>query len=238
MKVLFLAICLLFFSLGAAQEPKSYLMGSNALNKAYLEVANKFAEAKTAEEAAQYILDPENVDFKEAFTLYQDERLAVINQSVSISSHRMTQYGILRTKWKSGQKGVMSLIWSTEGDAPKVDWKATYGCGGMPWKKFMEDQPEIGIEMRAIFEPNNYYNFEFSDDAKWDCYSLTHPALDRPLYAYLAKDNKTAVELKEVFKVRADGAITARVAFPQGEKRANQIEILEVLAHTWFDIAE
>ena len=120
--------------------------------------------------------------------------------------------------------------------APRVDWKASYAYSGMSWENILELKPEIPLEVRARFLPGNYYNYQFSDDRVWQCFSVFHPKLESPMYVYLKRDNPQFEEIMSLFRRKKDLAFTIRMAYPEGKKQVNQAELIEMLGDTWFDL--
>ncbi len=230
-----LSFALLLISPVFSQErlPKYFELLQEELNAAYFEAATGFINATSAEEALEYISSPNHAEFKAAYDGLKTE--FELDKQLHLFSHNMNQYAMARNNASKGKKGLLFLVWHRDMDVPKVDWKATYAYGTMSWAKFMTEMPEIPIEMRVTVGFDNYYNYQFSDDAVWQCFAFYTEASEERMYAYMRRDNPKFKHLFSETRKKKTTSITVKVAYPEGEKKKGQVEIVEMLADTWFD---
>ena len=232
--------CLLLSLLPAVSQGlnlESFKKTKTELEEEYYQVAKQFAEAKTAEEAFAFVRSEDKESFDKAFERYHQKSIGEIHEKVNVFSQNLNQYALLKNTTKSGELGYLMMIWTSEMKAPKVDWMASYGYGAMSWEQFQEVQPEIGIEMRAILQATNYYNFTFSDEKVWQSFLIYRKNKDS-IYAYLKRDHPKFQEFVEELRGKKLSSFTLKLAYPEGDKQVDQVEIVDLINNTWFDIVE
>lgn len=80
-------------------------------------------------------------------------------------------------------------------DRMLIDWESSVGYGEMAWEAFIEEHPTELVDMRVFLQPDDYYNYEFSDDRKYWCFSITSKESDLELFGYVERDSETAESL-------------------------------------------
>jgi len=229
-----LLICLFVAFPVCAQEiiPKFYQLSEIDMQKAYLEVAQSFIDAKTADEASKYISSTNSEKFQAAFENQHCKKEIVLDEKCHVFTHNMSQYGMVRNTVSPGQKEFLFMVWHADMITPKVDWKGSYSWGGMTWEQFLKEMPEIPIEMRVTVKAGNYYNYQFSEESVWQCLKFYLDVTDETMYAYVRRDNSSYKYLMSEIQKKGASSITAKLAYPEGEKQQTQVELVEMLSET------
>ncbi|MDE0826811.1 MAG: hypothetical protein OSA48_08395 [Akkermansiaceae bacterium] len=76
-----------------------------------------------------------------------------------------------------------------------IDCESWVGYGEMAWEAFAAEHPTELVEMRIFLQPTDYYNYEFADDLKYQCFSLGAKGSEASLYGYVERDSDTARDL-------------------------------------------
>jgi len=80
----------------------------------------------------------------------------------------------------------------------------------------------------------DYYNFEFSDERKWQSYQLRSPDGQHVVYGYVKRDSSADKELRPAEK-NSGNLVTVSLKFPVGETSKNQVLIEQILADGWVE---
>ncbi|MGE9271080.1 MAG: hypothetical protein ACQKBU_09790, partial [Verrucomicrobiales bacterium] len=120
----------------------------------------------------------------------------------------------------------------------KLDWESLAGWSEMSWDELKETQPTHPILIRTKIRPVDYYNFGFSDENKWSCYSLVNPQGDSSLYGYVPSLGALDLQL-QVAETRKNMQVTLKVRYPKDAPSDNQVLIEEVIvADGWITTGE
>jgi hypothetical protein len=116
----------------------------------------------------------------------------------------------------------------------KIDWESWVGWSDISWKEFMATKPTSGHVFRVILAPVDYYNFEFTDDQKWQSYRLESPDHEHSLYGYAEKGtvlNGRILTDKDTKSIN----LMLSLKFPAGATSNNQVEIERFVAEGWVE---
>ncbi|MDA0768225.1 MAG: hypothetical protein O3A87_11905 [Verrucomicrobia bacterium] len=120
-------------------------------------------------------------------------------------------------------------------DRMLIDWESSVGYGEMGWEDFLKTHPTEAVQMRVFLRWENYYNYEFADDRKYQCLGVRVRDGNEELYGYVERGSETELRLREVVAADAITPMNLRLKFLpwSGDKRIVWIE--EVLHAYWVD---
>ena len=124
-----------------------------------------------------------------------------------------------------------------EDDGWKVDWEAWVGWSEMSWREMIEKRPTEPVLCRVQVTATDYFNYRFSDETAWESYWLESPDAEASLYGYVPKGGVMDHLLKPADNERRVPFLV-KLAFPEGETRGNQVEIVEVVGRSWVNPEE
>lgn len=118
-----------------------------------------------------------------------------------------------------------------------VDWESLVGYSEMSFKDLREKRPVTPVLLRVFAREFEYYNFEFSDAAKYLCVKLTSENGEQSVYGYAERGTVLADWLSaSLLGTGPTGmkGFTVRVAFPP-EAQSNQcVKLLQVVESRWL----
>ena len=126
----------------------------------------------------------------------------------------------------------------------KVDWQWFTEFSQLTWDELLETQPTVPMLFRVVARKDNYYNYEFSDEEKLDCYRLYNSDDTHQVYGYVPKGTPLAAYMAKAFEKRlgVDSnqvqimdtvRCILRLRFPENAKGGKQVEIVDFLQKDW-----
>lgn len=200
-------------------------------------LARRFLEATTVEELLPLVRNPEvaearmrgfypggKVEAPGMQTLSPGAGLSVRDKLVSLA---------VRTR--DFEEKSLALFDTPQG--LKIDWESWAGWSEISWKEFMATKPTSGHVFRVILAPVDYYNFEFTDDQKWQSYRLESPDHEHAVYGYAEKGtvlNGRILTDKDTKNIN----LMLSLKFPAGATSNNQVEIERFVTEGWVEEAD
>lgn len=148
-------------------------------------------------------------------------QMAVQDQSVSLT---------VRTRDQEAK----AMVFVKTPDGFKIDWESWAGWSEMPWEDFLETKPIVPLLFRVNVYQTEYYNFEFSDDLKWQSYRLESPNGEHSVYAYVEKGSDLARQI-QLDRDAKQVPMILRLKFPEGATSNGQVEIVQFIANGWVE---
>ena len=118
-------------------------------------------------------------------------------------------------------------------DDYRIDWESWVGHSEMAWEKFLRDRTLEPRMFRARCSPVEYYNFDFSDDSKWQSFRLESPDEEFLIFGYAERSSEIALALKSRDDEKKDKAVIVVLEFPADPRSRNQVIIREFLGSGW-----
>ena len=116
-----------------------------------------------------------------------------------------------------------------------IDWESMVGASDLPWLEFKKTRPTQPFLVRVFARPDDYFNYEFSDDKRWSAAHLTSPDGNFFIYGYCEKDSEVARTLASIFEqVRGRAALTLRIAYPEKAESDHCARIVGIVANRWL----
>jgi hypothetical protein len=115
-----------------------------------------------------------------------------------------------------------------------VDWESWVGFCDLKPKEMHAKRPVTPIVMRAIISAESYFNYGFSDESKWSPYKLELRDPEFVFYGYTKKGSEADKDLATLQKKKTKSPYLVKVAYPEGAKSKNQVEIVKVITAGWI----
>jgi len=118
-----------------------------------------------------------------------------------------------------------------------VDWESLVGYGEMSFKDFRAKRPVKPVMLRAYVRRFEYFNFEFTDSAKYLCVKLTSEHGDDSIYAYCARQSVLGQWLESDLAATGPTGFkgyTLRVSFPENAQSNQCVQLNEVIESRWL----
>ncbi|MGV3659916.1 MAG: hypothetical protein ACO1TE_07020 [Prosthecobacter sp.] len=118
-----------------------------------------------------------------------------------------------------------------------VDWESLVGYGEMAFAALREKRPAKPVVLRVFARQFEYYNFEFSDAAKYYCVKLSSENGEQSIYGYVERGTALGDWLAaNLATTGPSGAMgfTVKVAFPPNAESNQCVHLLQVVASRWI----
>jgi len=116
----------------------------------------------------------------------------------------------------------------------KVDWESWVGWSETTWDDFIEQRPDAPHVFRANLAAVDYYNFDFSDDRKWQSYRLLSPDGEHSLYGYVERDSQAHIGLRAVLE-QGLSQVMVELQYAENAASSDQVEITRLIMENWLD---
>ena len=218
----------------AAAEPALVVRGESEILADAEPMAEKFLTATTVEEILPLVRHPEVTEARmRAF--YPEGKvepagMAQFNTGGGISLRgNLASVGVRTDDFEE-----RSLAFIDGPDGLEVDWESWVGWSELPWEEFREAKPTDPKLFRVTVSPIEYYNFAFTDDAKWQSYRLTSPDKEHAIYGYVEKGSVLEQRVRPPGDSKSATAIL-ELKFPEDARSDNQVEIIRYVAEGWVE---
>jgi hypothetical protein len=125
------------------------------------------------------------------------------------------------------------MVFAETADGIRVDWESWAGWCEMGWEEFMAAKPTTGTLFRVKLNNTNYYNFNFSDEARWRSYTLLSHDEKYRIYGYVESGSQAAMDIGEAVEP-GDRFFTLSLKFPENAESNNQVIIERVISNGWI----
>ena len=110
-----------------------------------------------------------------------------------------------------------------------VDWESWVGFSETPVDQLKRLRPTEPTVMRAQIRPLDYYNYDFSDEAKWKSFRLTFADPEKALWGYAQRGS----EVYQALTGDPSYASVVTIRYPENARTGDQVEIVERLIRGW-----
>lgn len=120
-----------------------------------------------------------------------------------------------------------------------IDWESLTGYGEMSFRNFREQRQSKPVTLRAYVRLFEYFNFEFSDAARYLCVKLTSENGENSIYAYCERDTKVGRWLEQDLAGTGPTGFkgyTLQVSFPPDAQSNQCVRLHKVLAPRWLSL--
>ena len=118
-----------------------------------------------------------------------------------------------------------------------IDWESLVGYGEMSFAQLRENRPTKPVLLRVFARQFEYYNFEFSDAAKYYCVKMSSENGEQSIYGYVERGTPLGDWVSSSLATTGpSGAMgfTVKVAFPPNAESNQCVNLLQVIASRWI----
>ena len=209
-----------------------------AKNERVNAVVEKFLAATTIEEKVELVLDKERVlPLMRQFYARESEGMDSLGELVSRSFYHIKghEYAIEERKLGDGSGNSIYVGLRNVGDNVfKIDWESMVAYGNLAWDQFLNVRPTEPVLFRCYATAEDYYNYQFKDQNKWQCYKLlNHRTLDS-MYGYVERDSESGRSLAVAVQKRSPASVILTLSIPEGTEGGRLVLIDEFVQDTWL----
>jgi hypothetical protein len=115
----------------------------------------------------------------------------------------------------------------------KVDVESFLGHHARPWEEII-GQGACETSIRALIQPEVYYNGEFADEKEWRSVKMIQPDHDGVLYGYVKRGTPEALAIVETLQAGSDAPVILQISRRES-MRKNQYQIDRIIARGWLE---
>lgn len=118
-----------------------------------------------------------------------------------------------------------------------IDWESLVGYGEMSFAHLREQRPAKPVLLRVFARQFEYFNFEFSDAAKYYCVKMSSENGEQSIYGYAERGTTLGDWLEtNLATTGPSGAMgfTVKVAFPPNAESNQCVHLQQVVASRWI----
>ena len=200
-------------------------------------LARKFLNATTVEEILTTVRNPEVAEARMR-KFYPAGKIDAPGLSQFNSGAGLVTRGKLHSfpiQTRDHEEKSLAFVETPQG--LKIDWESWVGWSDMRWEDFLSTKPVADHIFRVVLTPVDYYNFEFSDDVKWECYRLESPDKEHAVYGYVDRNSALALEIRPN-SGELSVLMMLALKFPPDSKSGNQVEIERLVCEGWVEEGE
>ena len=197
------------------------------------QVAEYFTKAKTHAERLKWVREPAVVDgIMQDFFQNGPGKTEQVRKITSIGgvSSGGAAYDRFTATMTDGTTRQVNVVLSEQ--VAKVDFKSYIAYSSCNWNDLLEGKIKHQVELRMTVKNGNYYNFDYVDEQKYQCYIGISPVDDNPCYFYCLRDSLDHVKMQELTEQGFARATVEIVVQGEGYKR-RQFMIQRFLAAGW-----
>jgi hypothetical protein len=196
-------------------------------------VAEHFTGATTQEERLKWVRQPEAVApaMERFFSSGKGSGEAVAKlDGIAPGNLDESIHERFAVTMADGTRRLLCLLPTAGG--VRVDFKAYARHGSVAWTDLLGGQAAEADEMRVFLEKGDYYNFGFKHEVRWQCFTVTSPDLELPVWVYLARNDPAHRLLQAAYGPKPVRVTLALRSVGDSHLR-RQFEIIAVHAADW-----
>jgi hypothetical protein len=195
-------------------------------------LARKFLEARRIEDLLPLVRNPDQAAARMR-RCYSDGKITPPGMTGFNTTSEISRSGAisnLMVRTRDYEDKPLSFAATPQGI--KIDWESWVGWADMSWEQFLESKPTTARVFRLSLSAVDYYNFDFSDDGKWQAYRLESPDGAHAIYGYVERGSLVSATIHPP----ADSEfmrMTLALKFPNNPTSGNQVLIEKFIAEGW-----
>jgi hypothetical protein len=195
-------------------------------------LAEKFLSATSVADLLPLVRNPQ-LTGPRLKSMYPDGKITAPGMRTFNPASEVIRAGQAMTvKVLTGELDEKPMAFFMTPDGLKIDWESWIGWSEMPWDEFLATKPVKGKLFRVWLSPVDYYNFDFTDDLKWQSYLFESPDGERAVYGYVERGSVLDNRLRPSPDVEKT-PLTVTLSFPENATSRNQVLVGKVLAEGW-----
>lgn len=197
------------------------------------ELAGKFLSAQSVEELRPLVRNPDTT-IPRILKLHPDGKIdmgGLLTFNPADQFRKSDEFISVTVRTKNYDERTM--VFAETADGIRVDWESWAGWCEMGWEEFMAAKPTTGTLFRVKLNNTNYYNFNFSEEARWRSYTLLSHDEKYRIYGYVESGSQAAMDIGEAVEP-GDRFFTLSLKFPENAESNNQVIIERVISNGWI----
>lgn len=197
-------------------------------------LARKFVSAKKVEELNDIVRNPDQT-IPRILKLHPEGILKTIGILAFNPNQEIVKFGdFTSVSMRTTDYELRAMNFESTPQGLRIDWESWEGWNEMSWEEFMTKRPTKGTVFRVKINRTNYYNFDFSNESKWNSFSLTSRDNNNQIYGYVDRYSKMKFDLASSDDLTRN-LFTLSLKFPENSKTNNQVIIEQILFKGWID---
>ena len=200
--------------------------------------ARGFIEAKTVEEMAKWVRDPEVVrpmmENWYATREWEPKSLRSVAAMDALDFDGRKFWVVELDLRRGGMPPV--LMEERDDGSVRVDWESLVVYQPMPWDEFVSARPEgRALEFRVQAAVDALYSHEWADESQWQVYRLSPRESDDFVFGYVRRDSEAGRMMAERVVPGSDfpAAVLLKLSVPPGTTSPRGVLIEEVVSPRW-----
>lgn len=118
-----------------------------------------------------------------------------------------------------------------------IDWESLVGYGEMSFTHLREKRPAKPVLLRVFARQFEYFNFEFSDAAKYYCVKMSSENGEQAIYGYVERGTTLGDWVETNLAATGPSGsmgFTVKVAFPPNAESNQCVHLQQVVASRWI----
>ncbi len=204
------------------------------------EVTRKFHASSSTDEMLKYVRHPNRVgpSLREYYSknpMKGSEVVSVVDMN-PMTHGRRGGFWVVLSELSSGIDAELVVEVNSPTDA-KVDWETHVCAQPMEWERFVKDRPAgYSGDFRVFAQLDNFYNYEFADEKKYQAFKLSTLNSSEVLYGYATRDGKVFRELVELITKNSNQKLPLmlRLHLQEGLQSKDGLLIEQIVSPSWF----
>ncbi len=204
------------------------------------EVVRKFYASSSTDEMLKYVRHPDRVgpSLREYYSKNPMKGSEVV-WAVDMNPMTLGTRGgfwVVQAKLSSGIDGRLVVEINSPTDV-KVDWETSVCAQPMEWERFVKDRPAgYRGDFRVFVQIDNFYNYEFADERKYQAFKLTTLNSSEVMYGYALRDGQTFRVLEELIKNNRNEKVPVmlRLYLQEGFQSKDGVLIEQIVSPRWL----
>lgn len=197
-----------------------------------------FLEAKTVQEKAKFVRDPERVLplMKKYYerTPYEAEGFRQLGDLRELTAGNTVIATVVRVQDFTDYPIAAEL---KDGEW-FVDWESWVGYSEMTIDELREKMPKDEVLVRVLLISENYFNYNFSKDEEWSSYRLRFKDSFEDLWGYVKKGSPQETAIVDQFQNKKEKAMRLKIKYPENPRNGDQVLITEVVGEGWLNMSD
>ncbi len=204
------------------------------------DVVSHYLSAESVEEKLKWVRHPERVEplMREYYQTHEIAPVEVVEVlSRAPRSFSSRPFVMVSVRVQDGGRRLL-VVEQGESGVARVDWGNDVHYMPMAWDEFIAQRPTESLDMRVRVVPVPHYVYDFSDEAKYQCYQVTAKEGEENLYAYVERNSSAGRYLRAYFRMISSRSslgepLILRLRFPDEARHKKALLVDKVISSRW-----